>query len=184
MKKLVLIATICITLGLLCVLVPSLVFAQPTWESYRDPEPPNTVWGDVGTEYNADYHIVYMWGDYFTKNTDHKVAYYDGGGIQKAIDSVPVLGNEELPSQYDLTTDPAAQEGTWHAVVYLATYDPPSTYDPETPGDPPKEADDSFEVLPSAIPEFPTVITAIGVVGLCFGIYYWMRKKRLVYVKA
>jgi len=38
-------------------------------------------------------------------------------------------------------------------------------------------ADDSFVVDASAIPEFPEVMAAIGVAGLCFGIYYWMRKR-------
>jgi len=44
--------------------------------------------------------------------------------------------------------------------------------------------DDDFYVAESAIPEFPTVIAAIGVAGLCFAIYYWMRKRRLAYVQA
>jgi len=46
-------------------------------------------------------------------------------------------------------------------------------------------ANDSFYVAQSAIPEFPTVMAAIVVAGVCFGIYYWMRRKRqLAYVKA
>ena len=45
-------------------------------------------------------------------------------------------------------------------------------------------ANDSFYVAQSAIPEFPTVMAGIMVAGLCFGIYYWMRQRRLAYVKA
>ena len=38
-------------------------------------------------------------------------------------------------------------------------------------------ADDTFAVAASAIPEFSTVFAAIAIAGLCFGIYYWMRKR-------
>lgn len=43
--------------------------------------------------------------------------------------------------------------------------------------------EDAFEVTNAAIPEFPVVIAGIVVVGTCFGIYYWMRQRRLAYVK-
>jgi len=36
---------------------------------------------------------------------------------------------------------------------------------------------DSFTVDDSCIPEFPTVFAAITVPGLCFGIYWRMRKR-------
>ena len=38
-------------------------------------------------------------------------------------------------------------------------------------------ADDTLTVEASAIPEFPTVMAAIGVAGLCCGIYLWMRRR-------
>ena len=44
-------------------------------------------------------------------------------------------------------------------------------------------ANRSFEVAAEAIPEFPTVIAAIMVAGSCFGIYYWMRKRKQFYVR-
>ena len=47
----------------------------------------------------------------------------------------------------------------------------------DTPGYANFIADDSFVVDATAIPEFPAVITAIVVAGLCFGIYWWMRKR-------
>ncbi len=45
-------------------------------------------------------------------------------------------------------------------------------------------ADDSYNVDASAIPEFPAVIAGIAVAGMCFWIYYWMRKRRLARVQA
>jgi len=61
-------------------------------------------------------------------------------------------------------------------VVCTTGYIPPDTYDASWSH---TLADASFTVESSAIPEFPTVFAAIGVAGLCFAIYYWMRKKRL-----
>ena len=43
--------------------------------------------------------------------------------------------------------------------------------------------EDSFEATAAAIPEFPTVVAAIAVAGLCFAAYFWMRKRRLAYVR-
>ena len=31
----------------------------------------------------------------------------------------------------------------------------------------------------AAIPEFPTVISAIAAMGLCFGVYWWMRRRKV-----
>ncbi|MFC2046850.1 hypothetical protein ACFLTK_01035 [Chloroflexota bacterium] len=39
-------------------------------------------------------------------------------------------------------------------------------------------------VQASAIPEFSTIIAAVVVAGLYFGIYCWMRKREMAYVKA
>ena len=38
---------------------------------------------------------------------------------------------------------------------------------------------DDFYVIEGAVPEFPTVIAGIAVVGMCTGIYWWMRRRRL-----
>jgi len=77
--------------------------------------------------------------------------------------------------------------GNWHCAVYTSGANP-SSYDPD---DTNIVADDTsytggyaFHVEQSAIPEFPTVVAAVGVSGLCFGIYYWMRKGRLADVEA
>lgn len=181
MKKVTRIVGIFILVALLCVLVPSLVYAAITWESYQDLDH-TTIWGGSGTEYNGTYYIVYMYGAGFGNNVYHNIGYYDNAGAKIATDasvkSLPPTGT--LASQYDLMTDPTAAAGTWHAVVYPEATTPPETY---VPGDPSATADDDFEVLAEAIPEFPTVISAIAIAGLCFGIYYWMRKRRLASYK-
>jgi len=180
MKKFALIAAIFILVALFCVLVPSLVSAQVAWESYRDPEH-TTVWGGSGTEYDVTYYIVYMHaeGSPFVKGVYYNVGYYDGNGDKVAEDLHIKPGPSVVfVSEYDLSADNTAAEGTWHASVYPDATPPPATYGGGT------VADDSFLVLQSAIPEFPTVMAGIMVAGLCFGIYYWMRKRKLAYVKA
>jgi len=181
MKKLALIATIGITLGLLSVLVPSLVFAQITWESYSDAN--HNTPSDTFTQ---SHSTVYMYGTGFTKDAYYRIVYWDGGNNKRVSEVQQALtGAGKLSSQH--TFAPPDVAGDWHCAVYS-----PDTYDPDTynPSDPNLVADDTsytggyaFNAAASAIPEFPTIMAAIGVAGLCFGIYYWMRKRRLGYVK-
>ena len=103
---------------------------------------------------------------------NYKVRYYDAGAVQLGTEAgITVSGDGILQSLMACNTNPSAPAGTWHAKVFD---DAGTTL----------IADDTFAVTASAIPEFPTVIAAIGVAGLCFGIYFWMRKRRLAYVKA
>jgi len=81
-----------------------------------------------------------------------------------------------LTGECDFTTKPSAAAGTWHSVVFNTTGDILGNY-ADARGDPSYIIDDVFIVDSSAIPEFPTVMAGIGVAGLCFGIYYWMRRK-------
>ena len=67
-----------------------------------------------------------------------------------------------------------------YATVYDDQAYSPSDHDPN---DSHLVYDDGFTVQSTAIPEFPMVIAAIGVAGLCFGIYYWMRKRRPAHVQ-
>ena len=118
---------------------------------------------------------------------DTKVGYYDADGILAQTD--PYLGfpGGILESECILNEgwggDPPAGDGDWHAVVIQTSETLPSTYAAAIAHDN-YVIDDDFYVANSAIPEFPTVIAAIGVAGLCFAIYYWMRKRRLAYVQA
>ena len=164
----------------------AVTFTAP-WESYTDAD--HLVLSDNFSDF-GDY--VYMEGTGFASG-DYNVGYYDatvtGGGNLTATDtSISVTGDGILHAQYYLATDQeAAGNNSWHALVQPASgytaFD--SSYDtviaaPDTYG---LLANDSFYVAQSAIPEFPTVVAAITVVGLCFGIYYWMRRRRLVYVE-
>ena len=156
----------------------SVTFTAP-WESYENLTP--TVCDDF-TESN---NHVYMQGTGFPTGS-YTVGYFDGSGIWIADDDISVSGDGILNSEYQLDSLPA-DFGTWHALAqptgatsfpgtYAIAIAAPDTYE--------LLADDSFNVEASAIPEFPTVMAGIMVAGLCFGIYYWMRKRRLAYVKA
>jgi len=158
----------------------SITFTAP-WESYNDPD--HTT---VEDNFSGSTNHVYMQGTGFAVG-NYTVGYYDGavagGGNLTAVDeNIIVNGTGILNSQYLLTTDPNATGGTWHALVqpasgYTALH---SDYNiavgaPDTYG---LLANDSFIVEQSAIPEFPTVLAGVAVAGSCFGIYYWMRKRR------
>ena len=80
MKKLARIAAILIVLALLF-FGADRVSAQPTWGSYSDPE--YAVPSDIFTEPQC---TVYMYGTDFTKNTDFKIIYWDGGGYKRVAE--------------------------------------------------------------------------------------------------
>lgn len=158
----------------------SITFTAP-WESYENLAPLTVC--DNFTETN---NHVYMQGTGFPTGS-YTVGYHDGDGIWiYDEDNISVGGDGILNSEYQLDSLPAAF-GTWHVLVqpfgatnfpgtYAAAIAAPDLYE--------LLADDSFNVEAEAIPEFPTVMAGIMVAGLCFGIYYWMRKRRLAYVKA
>ncbi|MBI3931310.1 MAG: hypothetical protein HY325_04740 [Chloroflexi bacterium] len=158
-----------------------------SWESYQDAA--HTVPDDL---FDASGDIVYMNGLGFQASNNYAVTYYDGnvsgGGQKVATDSGLIAGaSGNLSSQYLLNTDTAATAGTWHAVAFdedlLPGGGPPTNYSDAatTTG---FVTDDSFEVTVAAIPEFPSIIASIVVAGLCFVIYYWMRKRQVAYVQA
>jgi len=151
---------------------------QPeSWESYNDAahnNPDDTFSGDEDT--------VYMHGTGFMALYGYKIAYYeadtDGEGEDTAgkieTDDVDSDADGNLSSNCVFTSYPAADPGTWHAIVCNSSKSPPSTYNSswsET------IADDSFTVEESAIPEFPTVVAAIAVCMLCAVAYMVMRWK-------
>ena len=130
---------------------------------------------------------VYMLGTGFEANLEYKTAYYmDTVGLGLKVDSditEAATGGTLDESQCLITAfyDFTGTE-TWKAVVfYPATEPAPSDYAAALTSDY-FVIEDTFTVY-EGIPEFPTIFAAIVVAGLCFGIYYWMRKRRLVYVK-
>ena len=174
MKKPILIAAIFIAMALLFFGVDR-VSAQATWESYSNAG--HTTTSDVFTEPNS---TVYMYGTGFTKDAFYKIVYWDGAGYKRVSEvQQAITGAGKLESQH--TFGPSDVPGNWHVTVYS-----PETYDPASydAGDANIVADDTtytggyaFHVAGSAIPEFATVLAAIAVAGLCFGIYYWMRRR-------
>ncbi len=131
---------------------------------------------------SAPLNTGYIQGCYFQVSHNFTVAYYDNDGSKVLSDGVLSDANGVVNSLCIFSNYPTSAPGTWHAVIYDdSVASPPATY---TANDPNSIRECTFTVTQEAIPEFPTVMAAIVVAGLCFGIYYWMRKRRLVHVKA
>jgi len=134
-------------------------------------------------------NTVYMYGTGFAANTTYRVIFWDqvdSTWYNRETEDAPSDGSGNLSAAHTFApgTDTA---GTWHVTVYNDTEHSPSTYDTN---DSKLVADDitytgdiAFIVADAAIPEFPTVLAALAVAGLCSGIYWWMRKRRATYVK-
>ena len=152
--------------------------------------------GDAGhTGYNDNFDTqaedtVYIQGCFYYYNlgppdyTALTVAYYDGAGDWVVSDSTADAdANGVIESQLHFPDYAGtATEGLWHAVVYMDVIAVPPT-DGYIENDPNSIRECAFTVTGEAIPEFPTVIAGIVVAGLCFGIYWWMRRRRLAHVK-
>jgi len=136
-----------------------------------------TTWDSFLSDYSTpcdDYNsgtssIIYMKGTGFSSGS-YKVRYYDANSLQIGTDdniTVPMGGEpvDVLKSNLACDTNPSAKDGTWNAKVYTSSG---TTL----------LADDTFIVQADVIPEFPTVIAAVSVAMLCFGIYWWMKKRR------
>jgi len=158
-------------------------YTPATWESYRD-SGHTTVWGTVGDPFNSTYSTAYMYGPNFSAGQSYSVGFYDADGDKVGSDVSGSLVGTVLSAEFPLNTDESAVPGTWHAVVFdTASGSPPSTYAACSGADG-YTCEDDIEVAATAIPEFPTVIGAVVIGGICFGIYFRMRKRRLAYVKA
>ncbi|MEE9203055.1 MAG: hypothetical protein V3U31_07670 [Dehalococcoidia bacterium] len=173
MRRLTPVLAALVIVALLHTVGPAPVYAQ-TWESYRN-TPRSIVWGTPPDYYDSTYNVVYMGGAGFIQNQTYNIGYYDGSGNLIATDSsVKATGGAgNLKSQYSLGTDQGAAAGTWHSTVYQDPATPPVTWDGLG------VADDQFDVVAAAIPEFPTVLSAIAVAAISFAIYDWLRKRRL-----
>lgn len=146
------------------------------WISYSDSD--HLI---VCDSFSGDTNHVYMYGGDFAAG-DTKVGYYDAAGNLAETDIYASFVGGILSSDCILNQDWGGSlppgDDFWYAVVIQTSDTMPSTYVLAL-----EHADyithDDFYVANTAIPEFPTVIAAIGVAGLCFGIYYWMRKRRV-----
>jgi len=160
--------------------------AVSDWDSYKDAD--CTILCQDFVDYGTE-HIVYMYGAGFAASTAYRVVFWDQVDatwyIRDMVDVTSTAGGElgvKVTNPVAHTfVDGTDTDGTWYATVYNDQIYTPGTHDPN---DTKLVVDDSFTVQQSAIPEFPTVVAAIAVAGLCFGIYYWMRKRRLAHAKA
>lgn len=151
------------------------------WGSYND-----SLRTTVANNFATYGDSVYMYGENFDTTGTYKVAYYDGGTSGDGSNGAKLL-TETYTDDGDGILDlsqirPAdfmssASAGTWHAVVYKTTGTMPLTYDLVSTTSANYTVTDSFYVESTAIPEFSTIFAAIAVAGLCFGIYYWMRRR-------
>jgi len=149
------------------------------WGSYS--ETGRTTVSNNFTTYGVS---VYMYGENFDTSVTYKVGYYDGGTAHDGADGALLFTDSDTtldgifnafairPADY-----PLSSYGLWHAVVYKTTGDMPNSYDLVSTGDTAYTITDSFTADVECIPEFPTVFAAIGVGGLCFGTYWWMRRR-------
>jgi hypothetical protein len=154
-----------------------------TTESYND-----SAHTTIDDYFNTGENTVYIWAHGLRASKTYAVAYYDanptGGGQKVATHSgltSTAYGN--LSSQYLLTTDFGAIAGIWHAVVFDTEFGAPPTNYNDAATQPGYVVEDSFQATAAAIPEFPTIVAAIAVAGLCFAAYWWMRNRRLAYVR-
>ena len=118
---------------------------------------------------------VYMYGTLLSPNHDYRVAYYDGddANIDTQTKTSGASGNVSSQHTFVYGTDVA---GDWHVIICETDFTPPDSYDSSWSY---TITSDDFAVHESAIPEFPTIITAIVAFGLCAGIYLWMRRKAI-----
>ncbi|MFC2018866.1 hypothetical protein ACFLU4_02770 [Chloroflexota bacterium] len=139
----------------------------------------------IDNAYGVGENTAYTWAHGLDVSTTYDVVYYEAGASGTKITTNSGLtptdyGN--LSSMADLTTDEGAATGFWHAVVFRLGSSPPETYNLAA-GNAGYVTEDSFDVAAEAIPEFSTIMAAISVSGLCFGAYYWLRKRRLGRIK-
>ena len=133
--------------------------------------------------YDDATQTAYIYGPNFIASHSYTVGYYDDGGTWTASESILSAADNTLSSSYLLSTDITDVAGTWHAVVFDDDLgSPPGVYaDVSTTAG--YMVEDAFDVTDSAIPEFPTVMAGIVVAVLSFGVYYWMKQRRLGYVR-
>ena len=142
-------------------LLSTQAFAAAVVESYSDeartiPEDTFTVYGNpvymraTGVLNGKEYRFDYLDADSTPLMSDQKVA------VGTTIDSLIV------PSDY-----PSAKALVWTCLIYRVSNGV-------------LQDTDTFTVQASAIPEFPTALSGAVVAGICFGIFYYWRRKRSV----
>jgi hypothetical protein len=116
------------------------------------------------TEFDATNHIIYAYGTGLDANSTYTVKFLDNGNTVIDTTSVGTNGSSSFNNvvQYELLGS-SGIAGTWHVQLFNGA-NPDSSL--------------AITVQENAIPEFPTVIAGILVLGACGGIYYWMRRRK------
>ena len=136
-------------------------------------EPPQT----EDPKHASDSQTAYLYGASSLASHGYHVGYYDGDGNIVQSDGVTSGAGSTLSSECHFLSHPTAAIGTWHAVVFDDSQgSPPATYAACSTACG-YVVEDDFVVAEGAVPEFSTVMAAIGVAGFCFGIYYLMRRR-------
>ena len=150
-------------LVLLLLVMPTVVRAAVAWDSYSDEA--RTIQSDDFDQYGS---FVYMKAAGLPgQDGYYEARYYDADMVQLQTETNMSSNGEFLSLILPSAFEGSAAAGTWTAELYDLT---------------PKMkllVTDTFYVQASAIPEFPTVVSGIGVVVVCGVIFLWMRKKRV-----
>lgn len=137
------------------------------WRTYKDSGYADDE--DVFNEYVTE-HTVYVSGTGFPNSgIDYTIVFWDALGVNVQADT-PQAG-PDISSLYTFKVAPDDPAGTWYVSAYVGTA--PASHSDATN----LKADYAFKATTTAIPEFSTVMGAIGVAGLCCGMYFWMRKR-------
>ncbi|MFC2019099.1 DNRLRE domain-containing protein [Chloroflexota bacterium] len=145
------------------------------WDSYGD-----TGYDPALDLFNeASENVAYMHGTGLQASTDYRVCFWDGGGSKVETEDGSSDGSGILNAAHTFA-EGSDTAGIWYVTIYDSQAYSPGSH---SASDPYIVGDDSFEVTAAAIPEFSTIIAAIGVAGMCFGAYYWMRRRKLGHTK-
>lgn len=111
-----------------------------------------------------DYHETIFIDGQHMKKPDHnyKVRFYDKDNVKVGACVVRTDNKGRFENAFYIIKG-TEKPGTWHAEAGPA-------------GENITEDTCYFEVLPSAIPEFPTIVAGIAVPGMCAFIYSYLRK--------
>jgi hypothetical protein len=163
--------------GILTNLASSPSIGVVNWDSY------NTTGAACGNTQSNSFaganQTVCGRGAGYTPGATHSVAFYDGGGTQRAAqNSLPADGAGVLSSTSFSLYNNQYVAGTWHVVVFSSASVPGTTY-ASISGNASLVADDTFTVDGTAVPGLPTPVSAVLASLGGGGVYYFLRRRAL-----
>ncbi len=128
---------------------------------------------------NFSTTTVYMKESGLANNTNYRIIFWDGAGVN--VKTQDMKGSAVNTTAHHVFV-PSNAPGSWHVVVYDSQTYSPVSYSPTdshiVAQDTSYTGGASFNVQAGAVPEFSDVVAGVSVAGLCFGIYYKMRRRR------